>query len=124
MSIDSTLVSIDVDVEGERTVLSVTGTRDAALIVESTSGEEIYLPPEDFDAANGDEAPGVSPYDGTPPADSPYESSAGRSSYERSDAEGGSSATDPVGVQSTADGFRVVHPEPVHDVRVLGPDET
>lgn len=122
-------VSIDIDVLEDRTVVAVRGTRDAALVVESDGEEQIYLPPEGFDEdPDLARAPADSPYEGSPPADSPYEG-LGRSGspYESSDA-GGSAGGDAtgrgssrpiLGVQETADGFRVVHPAPVQDVRLL-----
>lgn len=132
-------VSVDVDIRDGRTVLTVSGTRDAAVIVRSASGEEIYLPPENFDdrsggAVGGSEtpygsaSPGDSPYETSPPVDSPYQGlNTGTSPYESgetgreggSDAEGHESATPVLGTRSTEDGFRIVHPEPVTDMRLV-----
>jgi len=115
-------VSIDVDVLDERTVVTVTGTRDAALVVEAEGEEQVYLPPEDFetDPSVGSSAPD-SPYEGAPPADSPYEglSPSGSPYGEGGDAEGRGRSRPILGVQSTAEGFRVVHPARVDDVRFL-----
>jgi len=131
--------TIDVTVDDGRTVVSVTGTRDAAVIVSSESGERIYLPPEDFtDAPTRDESPSaVSPYDGgrgpsgdgTTAYDGATAYSGGGDSYGSGEDAYGSGGSDPhgpetdtrvLGVTSTPTGFRIVHPEPVHDVRVVG----
>lgn len=118
-------VDVDVEIDEERTLVTVTGEREAALIVESESGERIYLPPEDFrqGAGEADQTPYDSPYDGAVPTDSPYEEAHGdESPYQRAgDGPYGSGAPreQPIGVQSTPEGFRVLHPEPVSDVRLL-----
>jgi len=107
-----TSVEFDVDVESDRTVVTVSGERQAAVVVYSNSGERIYLPPE----AGGDD--GSDPYR---PAgiDSPYEGGRGdRTPY------GSTRRSDPsVGMNPTPDGFRILHPEPVYDVRLLRRDE-
>lgn len=115
-------VSVDLDLLDDRTVVTVTGTRDAAVIVEADGEEQVYLPPEDFDSEPdvGSRAPD-SPYEGSPPADSPYEGLApsGSPYGEGGDAEGRSQSRPILGVQSTGDGFRIVHPARVDDVRLL-----
>ncbi|GGM60092.1 hypothetical protein J2752_001745 [Halarchaeum rubridurum] len=157
MADESGETAIDVAVADDRTTVTVTGTRDAAVIVVSASGERIYLPPEDFADAPRSESPSVaSPYDGGRDAgaeptayggggdtgdgrsdasgrgESAYGGGSETSAYGGggADADGGDGdTTDPhgpesdtrvLGVTSTPTGFRVVHPEPVHDVRVLG----
>lgn len=101
-------LEVDVDVEAERTVVTVTGDRDAAVVVSSAAGERIYLPPA---AGVDDEADPYRPGG----SDSPYEG--GRSTQTPY---GSSPRSDPsVGLNRTADGFRILHPEPVHDVRLL-----
>ncbi len=132
-------VSIDVDVRDGRTVITVTGTRDAAVIVRSAGGEEIYLPPENFteyldeDAPHQDtpyetaspgespydSGPGESPYQGLTGSDSPYESGREPSREGGTDAEGRESAAPVLGTHPTANGFRIVHPEPVRDLRLV-----
>lgn len=103
-----TPAEFDVDVESDRTIVTVSGDRQAAVVVYSNSGERIYLPPE----AGADD--GSDPYR---PAgvDSPYEGDRGdRTPY------GSTRRSDPsVGMNPTPDGFRIHHPEPVHDVRLL-----
>jgi len=101
-------VSVDVDVDGERTTIHVTGQRRVAVVTRSASGERIYLPPEE--TAEDDEA---SPYRPTG-GDNPYQGIEDDSPY-------GSSRRSPaaVGRTPTADGFRIVHPEPVSDFRLL-----
>jgi hypothetical protein len=178
MSDEDGTVSVDMQIEDGRTVIDVTGQRDAAMIVRSDSGQRIYLPPEDFDRPAKSERQGVyqsadgdgdspatgqsdgspatgqsggspatgqsggspatgqtdanraesspnrtdsppnraeSPYDSPRPRDSPYQSpDSSDSAYQR--AEG---RPETQGTHSTADGFRVVHPEPVTDFRLL-----
>lgn len=118
-------VDVDVEIDDDRTLVTVTGEREAAVIVESESGERVYLPPEDFREGTGetDQTPYDSPYEGAVHDDSPYESAHGdESPYQRA-GEGpygsGAPSEQPIGVQSTPDGFRVLHPEPVTDVRLL-----
>jgi hypothetical protein len=117
-------VSVDVTVENEETLIRVSGTRDAAVIVRSRSGEEVYLPPEEFDddVAGGPShdshyeggSPDQSPYEGAVPDDSPYSAAGGSGRSAGRDA-----GPRPVGVETTASGFRVYHPEPVTDVRFI-----
>jgi hypothetical protein len=125
---DPVPVSVTLEIVDGRTVIEVDGDRDAAVIVRSTSGERIYLPPEDFDrppasarttaygSAEPDGAPGAadSPYQSPGPSDSPYQSPDADSPYQRVDGR-----YDSLGLEPTADGFRIVHPEPVTDFRLL-----
>jgi hypothetical protein len=121
-------ISVEVDIDNGRTVITATGDRDAAVVVESRSGERIYLPPEDF------ERPPDSAGDGTPHSDSPYQSAESDSPYQSVDesdspyqsADGsdspyqsGGEGPQRTGLSPTADGFRIVHPEPVTDLRIL-----
>ncbi|MFB6151476.1 MAG: hypothetical protein ABEJ40_06695 [Haloarculaceae archaeon] len=103
-------VTVETEIDGERTVITVSGTRNAATVVRSESGERIYLPPEE----TADES-ATSPYRPTEGSgDSPYEGIQDDTPY------GSSRVSDPsVGVNPTASGFRVIHPEPVTDVRFL-----
>lgn len=106
-------VEVDVDIEADRTVVTVSGEREAAVVVYSDSGERIYLPPE----AEAD--------DGTDPyrpggGDSPYRGDRGEQTPYGSSRHSDSS----VGMTHTADGFRIHHPEPVYDLRLLRPDES
>lgn len=111
-------VSLEVRIEDDHTDIVLEGDRDAAVVVQSASGERIYLPPEGFDA----------PVD----ADSPYQSAAPASPYQRTTGDSPyQSATDDSpyqsarqrmpeeGLRATATGFRIRHPEPVTDVRLL-----
>lgn len=127
-------VSIEIEIADGRTVILVTGDRDAAVVVESASGERIYLPPEDFerppeseDAARQDAygtgpRPSDSPYQSVQ-SDSPYQSVSADSPYQSPDSDSPYQRTggvpDHVGLEPTADGFRIVHPEPVTDFRLL-----
>ncbi|MFC6939723.1 hypothetical protein ACFQE8_07045 [Salinirubellus sp. GCM10025818] len=102
-------VDFDMSIADGRTEIRVAGDRDTAVIVRSASGEHIYLPPEDFErsaeSGGGRQTPYESPYDpGSGVGDTPYRSS------------GSPQVT---GLEPTADGYRIVHPEPVTDVRFL-----
>lgn len=101
-------MSVDVDVGSDRTTIDVAGQRRVAVIVRSESSERIYLPPED--TSGDDEQSPYRPAGG----DNPYEGIADDSPY-------GSSRRSPaqLGQTPTANGFRIVHPEPVTDFRVL-----
>jgi len=111
---DTRTTSVDVDIDDERTLLVLSGTRAAAVVVYSESGERVYLPPEEAVESqdeDGDESdpyhPGGadSPYGGEMREEGPY---------------GATRTSDPeVGLTATADGFQINHPEPVHDFRVL-----
>ncbi|GGL37327.1 hypothetical protein GCM10009037_21080 [Halarchaeum grantii] len=142
---DAPRVSVDATVDADGTVITIAGTRDAAVVVYSASGEEIYLPPEDFeDPIENLRSPIDSPYESTLP-DSPYDPVAEEGTespddpdddeadpYDPADGDadpyaamgGRNTGHGPgervVGVESTPSGFRVVHPEPAHDVRVVG----
>lgn len=131
-------VTVDVEIDEGRTIIEVTNDRDAAVVVESPSGQRIYLPPEDFDRPAGGRQQGSyqaggapddggtpatgqdtdraeSPYDSPRGGDSPYQSAdSDDSAYQRADGR-----ADSEGLHSTADGFRIVHPEPVSDFRLL-----
>lgn len=100
-------IDFDMSIVDGRTEIRVSGDRDTAVIVRSASGEHIYLPPEDFERppGNGRRTPYESPYDpGSGVGDTPYRSA----------------GSPPVtGLEPTADGYRIVHPEPVTDVRFL-----
>jgi len=139
-------VTITTEIDDDRTIVRVANSRSAAVVVESASGERVYLPPEadeddptahrpgesHYEGSDGprDDSPyegmsdtpprGDSPYDGATDgvADSPYEGMSEQSTY-------GSARARPerMGVTPTETGFRVVHPEPVTDVRVLCDDE-
>jgi len=130
MAVTSGGVSVDIMIEEDETLIQVSGTRDAALVVYSESGEEVYLPPEEFDdEPEGDglsheshytgETQDQNPYEGIPPADSPYDSAEGSDRPSGGDAQGRDASSRPVGVETTATGFSVLHPEPVTDVRFL-----
>jgi hypothetical protein len=122
-------MSVDMTVEDGETLVRVSGTRDMAVIVRSPSGEEVYLPPEEFDDDPGSspspdshyegESPDQSPYEGAAPDDSPYSAAEGNGTPGRRDAEGRDAGPRPVGVETTASGFRVYHPEPVTDLRIV-----
>jgi len=102
-------VSVDVDISDGRTTITVSGDQDAAVVVRSRSGERIYLPPEEAMQPDGD-----SPYRPAGSGDSPYEGIPDDSPY--------SSARDvpaSLGLTATGTGFRIVHPEPVTDFRIL-----
>jgi len=101
-------VSLDFTVEDGRTLIEVSGTQEAAVVVRSASGERVYLPPErspddgsdPYRPGDGDD----SPYDPVPD-DTPYSSTRTTQIEE--------------GLSKTATGFRILHPEPVTDIRFL-----
>jgi len=103
---ESETVSFDMEITGERTQITVTGDRDTAVILDTPSGEEIYLPPEDFDRTPQEKSPYDSPYQPNSGAkDSPYQTHPDASSV--------------TGMEPTARGYLIVHPEPVSDIRFL-----
>jgi hypothetical protein len=130
-------VKFSVTVEDGETVITMDGDRDTAVIVRSATGERIYLPPEDFEREAGgrddssyqpahDESPyrgssdtpvrgaeSASPYRGVE-SDSPYRGIESDSPYQAA-----RESLPSEGMISTADGYRIRHPEPVTDVRVL-----
>ncbi|MFC6872541.1 DUF7510 family protein [Halobellus marinus] len=130
-------VKFSVTVEDGETVITMDGDRDTAVIVRSVTGERIYLPPEDFEREAGgrddssyqpahDESPyrgssdtpvrgaeSASPYRGVE-SDSPYRGIESDSPYQAA-----RESLPSEGMISTADGYRIRHPEPVTDVRVL-----
>ena len=122
---------VETTVTAEQTVVEYDGSDAAAVVVRSVSGERIYLPLVEEDEDDGEEQ--ITPYSGENPGESPY-SGAGTEGDTTSGGgdtttpySGGSPGTTPYGgdegpepgIHATADGFRVVHPEPATDVRVL-----
>ncbi|MFB6164010.1 MAG: hypothetical protein ABEJ31_02525 [Haloarculaceae archaeon] len=118
-------VTVSTEITDERTVVAVSGTVEAAVVIRSPGGERVYLPPE-----TAGEDTGGGPYEGVSD-DSPYDGATATGS--EAGADGGPyegvpddspyasarSRSDSLGVNPTADGFRVVHPEPATDVRLL-----
>lgn len=106
---DTPVESVDFNMEiGDgRTEIRVTGDRDTAVIVCSESGEKIYLPPEDFDR---EAEPGGGAYE------SPYEPRSGAQESPYSTHPDASSVT---GLEPTAGGYLIAHPEPITDIRFL-----
>lgn len=108
-------VSFETEVRDDRTIITVDGQRDVAVVVRDDTGERVYLPPEDSVGEDAQEY-GHSPYSPAPSKedDSTYQSGEGGSPYSR--AGGGE---DSFGRRSVPTGIRIVHPEPVDDVRFL-----
>lgn len=112
-------VSIDVDIEDGRTTVTVSGSTEVAVVVRSASGERVYLPPERTAGDGGAATPYESaaqrnsPYEGIT-TDSPYGGIPGDSPYEPA-----RGSPEELGLTRTSNGFRIVHPEPVTDVRLL-----
>jgi hypothetical protein len=100
-------VEFDMEITDDRTEIVVSGDRDTAVVVRSRSGEKVYLPPEDFER---------SPENRQTAYDSPYRP---RSGAEESPYRTRPDATSVTGMQPTATGYIVAHPEPVTDVRFL-----
>lgn len=108
-------VSFSMTIEDGWTTILMEGDKDTAVVVRSESGERIYLPPEGFDAASNDspyqrsdspyQSAYDSPYQSVQTDDSPYQSARGTMPRE--------------GMVPTSDGYRIRHPEPVTDLRLL-----
>jgi len=109
-------VGFEARIRNGRTILTITGKRDVAVIVQSRSGERIYLPPED--AVSGDDSdfsggpyqPGLSGPDEDDESDD--DSSQTETPYDRTGELG-------MGRSDQISGSRIVHPEPATDVRLL-----
>jgi hypothetical protein len=118
-------VEVSISIDGGRTVIDVTGERNVAFVVRSSSGEQIYLPPEDFEEEPAARVtPYESPYHAASGAqDTPYRPAEQSTPYRPADdsVQSPYDASDPPssGLQSTSTGVRIVHPEPVSDVRLL-----
>lgn len=117
---DGDRVEVRTTIADGRTVVDVEGDRDVAVVVRSASGEGVYLPPgEDQRPAPGDDSPYSAATEG---GDSAYAAASGpegayASPYEASDE--APTAEQSRGLEPTATGVRIVHPEPVTDVRLL-----
>jgi hypothetical protein len=122
---------VETTVGPDRTVVEYTGSDAAAVVVRSVDSERIYLPLVDESESEDDDEERATPYGGESPGESPY-SGAGTAGDETSgdtttpysgespgvSPYGGDEGPEP-GIHATARGFRVVHPEPATDVRVL-----
>jgi hypothetical protein len=121
-------VNFSVNIEEGETTIVMRGDRDTAVVVRSESGERIYLPPEDFErtATRRDDpyqsARSDSPYQSAR-SDSPYQSAQSDSPYQSasddSPYQAARQSLPREGLVPTQDGYRIRHPEPVTDVRVL-----
>lgn len=120
-------VEFTVSIENGETLLDLEGDRDAAVIVRSASGERIYLPPKGFDRPRDDDSPYQSARDDSPyqsaREDSPYQGVRDDSPYQSapddSPYQSARQRTPRVGMVQTANGFRIRHPEPATEVRLL-----
>ena len=103
-------------VRNGRTILTITGKRDVAVMVESRSGERIYLPPEDAvgkadsDFSGGPYQPGLSGRDDEDESDDDPRQT--ETPYDRTGGLG-------MGQSGRIPGSRIVHPEPATDIRLL-----
>lgn len=103
---DEQPVTFELKIRNGQTEIRVSGDRDTAVVVQSESGEKIYLPPEDFDRPAREQTAYESSYRPEGHSqESPYDT--------------GPDADSTVGLKSTTDGYLVVHPEPTTDVRFL-----
>lgn len=111
-------VTFTMEIQDGRTEIRVTGDRDTCVVVESASGETVYLPPEDFDrpAESGESTYGGPAESGGSTYDSPYEAGSGSQESPYTTRPGADAVT---GLEPTDDGYLVVHPEPVTDLRFL-----
>lgn len=126
---DDEQVTFSLSIEDGETVITMRGDRDTAVVVESESGERIYLPPEDFDrtAPRDDDSPYQSARQDSPyqsaPSDTPYQSGREDSPYQsaRDDSpyQSARQSLPREGLVPTTDGYRIRHPEPATDVRLL-----
>ncbi|MCU4716905.1 DUF7510 family protein [Halapricum hydrolyticum] len=121
---DDPTMAFDVEVRADRTILTIEGVRDAAVIVRSEEGERIYLPPEDFDAEPGVTSPySTSPYSTATTSDDDGEKESGSDDSRQSPYTKASDDTVSDGVtygrSVTPQGIRIVHSEPATDVRVV-----
>jgi hypothetical protein len=114
-SVDSE-AGFEAKIRNGRTILTITGERDVAVIVQSRSGERIYLPPEDAvggddsDFSGGPYQPGLSdPDDDDESDDDPRQT---ETPYDRSGGLG-------MGRSGQIPGSRIVHPEPATDIQLL-----
>ncbi|WP_410764843.1 hypothetical protein [Haloferax sp. DFSO60] len=109
-------VSFSMTVEDGWTTIVMDGDKDTAVVVRSESGERIYLPPEGFDAQPDEhsayqrsdspyQSSYDSPYQSVQTDDSPYQSARGTMPRK--------------GMVPTRTGYRIRHPEPVTEVRLL-----
>lgn len=120
---DEPTMDFDVEVRADRTILTIEGARDAAVIVRSEEDERIYLPPEDFDAEPDVTSPySTSPYstatEGGDDSDGESESGSMQSPYTKANDDTVSGGVR-YGRSVTSQGIRIVHPEPATDVRVV-----
>ncbi|MFC6825764.1 DUF7510 family protein [Halopelagius fulvigenes] len=126
---DEESVTFSVTIEDGTTEITMRGDRDTAVVVRSESGERIYLPPEDFrrNPRESDDSPyqsvrSDSPYQSAE-SDSPYQSVSSDSPYQSADSDSpyqpARQSLPSEGLVPTADGYRIRHPEPATDVRVL-----
>lgn len=109
-------VQFDVDYREDRAIITITGQRDGAVVLNTESGERIYLPPEDFVKRGAEEEEGF--------IDGPYQPAETHedSAYQRADEDSAYQPGDDVqssGRKSLPNGIRIIHPEPVDDVRFL-----
>jgi len=111
---NGTTVDVDIDIEDGRTLVSVTGEREAAVVVYSESGERIYLPPEEHVEDDSTYRPADQTSYGSDEGGDPYAGIREEGPYDS-----GRRVTPSIGMNPTPSGFRIVHPEPVHDIRLL-----
>lgn len=115
MNTEADSIQFEMRSEDEMTVIEIETDEALSVIVESEAGEEIYLPT----------APSKEP-DGPPssyrPSRKKKRNASGDgppSSYQPAGGPSADEADLAVGRRETANGFQVVHPEPVTDIRVL-----
>jgi len=135
-------MAFNAEVKADRTILTIEAVRDAAVIVRSEDSERIYLPPEEFDTEPTTTSPySTSPYSTAGESTIPTTT---RTSQTASDTTDGAEddvsdpetaddvpspyskttddppADDPeYGRTKTPQGIRIVHPDPVTDVRIV-----
>jgi hypothetical protein len=98
-------------IEGDNTIIDVTGYSDVAFVIQSASGERIYFPPEEMGQQSKDDRD--SPYQSR---DSPYQSDSPNQSADSPFQSSDDSETSTRGVSQTRTGFRITHPEPASEI--------
>ena len=117
---DDPTMAFEAEVRADRTVLTIGGVRDAAVIVRSEEGERIYLPPEEFDAEPTTISPySTSPYSATSGAEDDAEADDDMPSPYSKTTDDAPTDDPEYGRTRTPQGIRIVHPVPVTDVRIV-----
>ncbi|QSG14817.1 DUF7510 family protein [Halapricum desulfuricans] len=117
---DDPRMAFDVEVRADRTILTIEAVRDAAVIVRSEAGERIYLPPEEFDTESKTTSPySTSPYSATSETEDDADADDDMPSPYSKTTDDAPADGPEYGRTRTPQGIRIVHPDPVTDVRIV-----